>query len=483
MLVNSFVFWVFFTIILIPYFTIFKGRKRCQNIWILFCSYFFYGWAEWKMLPLLLAMTAIFYWLGIQISYNNKTNPKLASKLTTLGVLLGLGGLFYFKYLGFCIDQFSALFESIGIKTNISTFNIIMPLGISFFTFKLIGYVIDVHREYIKPSRDIVAFGAFIAFFPTIMSGPIDRPSEFLPQLDKGRKADIKNISEGLKRILWGMFMKMCIADRVFGYTEAVFGNYTHHNGITIAFASFLYLFQLYTDFAGYSEMAVGVSQIMGIRIRENFMRPFWAQNVAEYWRRWHMSLTTWITDYVFKPLNIKFMDWGNYGLYLATFLNLVIIGIWHGANWTYALFGVYHGIMLIITTALTKRRKKLEKQFSLKNNIFYIYSRTLLTFFIFMVGSVLFRAESVTDFFLTLAQLSNHTGYLFRGDGIPNQLMALLCILILMFKEYKDERNLNIHFIHSKNAKVEVISIIALISCVLLTADYNGGQFIYFQF
>lgn len=483
MVVNSFAFWIFFAIILIPYFIIFRKKPRCQNFWILLASYFFYGWAEWKMIPLLVAVTIIFYFLGISISNNNKSNPQIASRLTSLSVILGIGILFYFKYLGFCIEQFQSLFNSFGLQTNESTFKIIMPLGISFFTFKLISYTIEVHRENISANRDIISFGTYIAFFPTIMSGPIDRPGEFLPQLDKARRIEKSDVSEGLKRILWGMFMKMCIADRVFGYTDAVFGNYTHHNGITIIFASFLYIFQLYTDFAGYSEMAIGVSQIMGIKVRENFVRPFWTQNIAEYWQRWHMSLTTWITDYVFMPLNVAFRDFGKNGLYLATFINLVVIGMWHGANWTYVLFGVYHGIILIIIAALTKKRKKIEKRYSLKNNSVYKYSRILLTFVLVTIGSVLFRAESVTDFFLTLAQLSNHTGYLFRGDGIPNQLMALLCILILMFKEYKDERNLNIHFIHSKNAKVEVISIIALISFVLLTADYNGGQFIYFQF
>ena len=209
MVVNSINFWVFFIVVLVVYFGLFRKSARWQNITLLISSYVFYGMVSWKMCALLLIATAVFYYLGIAVSKNNGDNEKKASRLTTLGVLLGVGMLFYFKYLDFFVSQFGELLSAIGLKNNINSFGIVMPLGISFFTFKLIAYVIEVHRETIQSSRDPIAFGTFIAFFPTIMSGPIDQPGKFLPQLDVVRKLDYDGVVDGLKRILWGMFLKM----------------------------------------------------------------------------------------------------------------------------------------------------------------------------------------------------------------------------------------------------------------------------------
>jgi len=338
MVVNSINFWLFFAATLLPYFLLYKAGSKWQNLWLLLASYFFYGWADWRMLPLLAVTTLIFYGLGIAIGRNTESNPKKAARYKTLGVIIGLGVLVYFKYLGFMVDQFATLFRSWGMNVEESIFSIVMPIGISFFTFKLMSYVLEVNLGNIKPEKDIIKFGTYIAFFPTILSGPIDRPNKFLPQLDISRKIDADNLSEGLKRILWGMFLKMCIADRIAPWTDAVFNNYAHHNGTTIIVASILYLIQMYTDFAGYSDMAIGVARMMGINVAENFKRPFFAQNIAEYWRNWHITLTQWVTDYVFKPLTVSFRDWGQWGIYLATLINFVLIGAWHGANWTFVL-------------------------------------------------------------------------------------------------------------------------------------------------
>ncbi len=327
MVVNSINFWLFFSAVLIPYFVFFRKSWRGQNLWLLFASYFFYGWADWKMIPVLAIVTLVFYWLGIEIKKNNKSHPKRASRLTTLGVGIGVAVLVYFKYLGFMIQEFAHLFESFGLMTNLSTFNIIMPLGISFFTFKLISYVIEIHREKMDATNDVIAFALYISFFPTIMSGPIDRPNEFIPQLKRERFFQYADIIEGCRRLLWGMFLKICIADQLTSYVDAVYDNYTFHNTSSIILAAVCYFFQLYTDFCGYSHMAVGVSLILGFSIRENFNRPLFAQNITELWRRWHMSLTTWLTDYIFIPLNIRFRNWGVWGLYIATFINMIVVG------------------------------------------------------------------------------------------------------------------------------------------------------------
>ena len=483
MVVNSINFWLFFTATLLPYFILYKTGSKWQNVWLLIASYFFYGWADWRMLPLLAVTTLVFYGLGIAIGKNVETNPKKASRFKTLGIIIGLGVLVYFKYLGFMVDQFATLFRSWGLNVGESTFSIVMPIGISFFTFKLMSYVMEVNLGNMVPEKDIVKFGTYVAFFPTILSGPIDRPNKFMPQLDGVRKINADNLSEGLKRILWGMFLKMCIADRIAPWTDAVFNNYAHHNATSIIIASILYLIQMYADFSGYSDMAIGVARVMGLRVTENFNRPFFALNVAEYWRRWHMSLTEWITDYVFKPLTVSFRDWGKWGLYLATIINLVLIGVWHGANWTYALFGLYHGLLLVLFTATDKRRKKFEKKHQLKNNELYKWSNRFLTFVLFAIGAVLFRASSVEAFWGTLAQIPKGFGMFFTEGFIEILVFSVPAIFLLYSKEWLAEYNKDIHFIHSKRTVVEVVSIVLMIAYIIYAGELEGSSFIYFQF
>lgn len=483
MVVNSINFWLFFAAVLLPYFLLCKAGSKWQNVWLLLVSYFFYGWADWRMLPLLAVTTLIFYGLGIGIEKNIDNNPKKASNLKVLGVITGLGVLFYFKYLGFFVNEFAALFRSWGLNVGESTFSIIMPIGISFFTFKLMSYVLEVNLGAMKAERDIVKFGTYIAFFPTILSGPIDRPNVFMPQLNNSRKINPDDLSEGLKRVLWGMFLKMCIADRIAPWTDAVFNNYSHHNATTIIVASVLYLIQMYADFAGYSDMAIGVARIMGIRVTENFKRPFFALNVAEYWRRWHMSLTEWITDYVFKPLTVSFRDWGKWGLYLATLINLVLIGIWHGANWTYALFGLYHGLLLILFTATDKKRKKFEKKHQLKTNEAYKWSNRILTFSLFAIGAVLFRANSVGDFFGTMSQLKNGFGGLFTNGFFAILVFAIPSIIIMFYDEWLKEYNRGTRFFHNKHVVVRIVSIALMIAWIVYSGELEGNSFIYFQF
>ena len=484
MVVNSINFWLFFAAILIPFFVFLKKTWRGQNTWLLFASYFFYGWADWKMIPLLAIVTIVFYLLGLKIKEYNIKKPKLASNLTTCGVVLGVGVLVYFKYLGFLVQEFANLLNSFGLKTNLDTFNIIMPIGISFFTFKLISYIIEVHRGNIEPTKDIVLFGTYISFFPTILSGPIDRPNDFIPQLKICHTFRIDNISEGFKRILWGLFTKCCIADTFSFYTNNVFDNIGSHNTTTILLAASLFTIQLYADFSGYSNMAIGVAQIMGYKVRENFNRPYFSKNMAEFWRRWHMSLTSWITDYIFMPLNIAFRDWGKWGLYLATGINLFVIGIWHGANWTFALFGIYNALLLIICMEIEKPRKKFEKRHQLKNNNIYQFSRILVTLLAWIFAGVLFRSNSITDIITFLSSFGDFgRPFQAREGSTIFLLFGLMSTIILFYKEYNDEHHRGIHFLHSTNAFKSTSTIIILIVYILLLGELEGGDFIYFKF
>ena len=352
MLVNSIIFWIFFGIFLLPYFTLMRGSSKIQNLWLLAASYVFYGYADYRMVILLIIATITFYVLGLAINrvssfrFQDSGKALLSPKtLAVLGVVLGAGMLLYFKYLNFFIEQFAALFGLFGLKTNYSSFNIIVPIGISFFTFKLIAYIVEVYKGNMEPCKDFVTFASYIAFFPTIMSGPIDAPKLLIPQMAKARSWNNNQVVEGMIRVLWGMFMKMCIADKVSPYTDAVFNNYDHHSGLTIAVAAVMYTFQIYTDFSGYSEMAIGTSQIMGFRVTENFMRPYFSQNVGDFWRRWHASLMNWFRDYIYFPLGGSRCSKAR--MYWNTMVVFMVSGLWHGANWTFIFWGAYHGLLV----------------------------------------------------------------------------------------------------------------------------------------
>ena len=356
MVFNSIPFVLFFVVVFFVYWFLLKKYTKAQNVFLLVASYFFYGYADWKMLPLLMVATAVFYYLGIGIGHSK--SEKTASRLRVLGVVLGVGLLLYFKYLNIFIESFAHLFEIIGLHTNWHTFNIIMPLGVSFFTFRLISYVIDVYNGEVEPTRDVVEFATYIAFFPCILSGPIDKP-KFIDQLHQKRKFNYYQAVDGLRQILWGLFKKMLVADTCALYVDKVFSSYTDQTGSTLLFAIILYSFQLYADFSGYSDMAIGVGKLLGFRITRNFHYPFFALNVADFWHRWHISLTTWVTDYVFTPLNFQFRRWGKVGVILAIIINMMVVGLWHGANWKYILFGLYHGLLfvpLILSGAFMKK-------------------------------------------------------------------------------------------------------------------------------
>ena len=348
MVVNSLTFLWFFLVVLAVYYVC-QTKKELQNIFLLVSSYWFYSQVDLKMTGLLVILTLTFWFLGKGVShFLDKEDERHAAILTNVGVVIGIGALFYFKYLNFFAESIVSLISPLGIHLSWTTLHLVVPIGLSFFTFKLMSYVLDIYNGKIQQEKNIISFANFIAFFPTILSGPIDRPKPFLKQVNQARLFNPDNFMNGFRRVLWGMFLKMCIADRLDIYVSAIWNNYEHHSAVSIIFASLLYPFQMYADFAGYSEMAIGVALILGFKVAENFKRPFFVIDIAGYWSRWHMSLTSWLTDYVFLPLNIKFRKSGVKGTIAAIMLNMVFIGMWHGANWTFLLFGIYHGLWYI---------------------------------------------------------------------------------------------------------------------------------------
>lgn len=468
MVINSIIFLFSFLFFLLPYFLV-KDR-RMQNLWVLIASYVFYGWTDWRMVGLLFLATVIFYGLALALHRKNLTLT-LAKRegIMFLGVMIGVGMLAYFKYMNFFIEQIAATLGLFGINTNWSSFKIIVPIGISFFTFKLISYIVEVYRGNIEPERNIIDFAAYVAFFPTIMSGPIDKPNMFIPQLKMARRWNDAMVLEGCKRILWGLFLKMCIADKVSPYTDSVFNNYYHHSGITIILASVLYTFQIYADFCGYSEMAIGVSQIMGFKVTENFKRPLFATNCGDFWRRWHMSLMAFFREYVYFPLGgSRCSQWKIFRNTMVTFL---VSGLWHGANWTFVIWGGYHGVLVYLN-------RFFKSKIRVSSFWFTKYCSVLFVFVLCTIGWMVFRCDTFQQFFGMLGRVFESGGLFFSWA-----LTAVLPIGIMLLKELKDEEGWNLHFLHAKNYYVQAVSIALLVVYVFYTGELNGAQFIYFQF
>ena len=487
MIFNSLTFLLFFIAVFLIYWFPLKNTTRGQNIFLLLASYFFYGYADWKMLPLLIVATLIFYYLGKTIA--GAKSEKQGYWLTFAGVALGVGTLLYFKYLNFFIESFASFFNAVGLYANLHTFNIIMPLGISFFTFRLLSYIIDIYRGKGQPADDIIAFGTYVAFFPCILSGPIDRPA-FIKQLQAKREFNYDQAADGCRQILWGLFKKIVVADNCAIYVDQVWSDVAHQSGSTLLLAAFMYSIQLYADFSGYSDMAIGVGKLLGLKIAKNFNYPFFALNIADFWRRWHMSLTSWLTDYVFMPLNIKFRDWGNWGMILAIIINMVLVGMWHGANWTYAVFGLYHGLLfvpLILSGAFFKKAKLQTNKFDLP--VLKDFGRVVLTFVLVMIGQMIFRAES-------LGQLCEYVSGMMQWGTLRASYRFFLpdntfvyptnIFIILMFVIEWCQRNKNhgleVQHEIEKFRWVRVIFYYALVLIIVL-ASCEEKTFIYFQF
>lgn len=488
MVVNSISFLLFFVVVfIIYYFPYIKKHVSYQNLWLLIASYFFYGYTDLKMLPILLGSTIVFYLIGKWLKNAiNKKDKKLASHITSFGVCLGVGVLLYFKYFNFFADSFQSLLNAIGLHVSWSTLNIILPIGVSFFTFKFLSYVIEIHRERIEPCKNFLDFASYIAFFPTILSGPIDRPGTFLPQLDKSRSFNYDLAMDGFRQILWGLFTKMCIADILSSGTDMIWNNTEEYSGSTLLLIVLLYPIQMYADFDGYSNMAIGTGKILGFRITRNFNHPFLARNIAEYWRKWHISLTGWLTDYVFSPLNIAFRNYNKYGIALAIIINFIIIGFWHGASWSFGLFGLYHGLLylpLIFSGSFGKNKKLRPNSYGLPQ--LSDLCKMITTFILVSLGLILFRADNIADAMAFAGQLFSFS--LLSAPVITAGKSTLLFITIILALEWyqRDKEHplqMKPSFLANKKWLPYAIDFI-IIAAIIFYGNFEGSQFIYFQF
>lgn len=430
---------------------------------------------NWKPVYALLIMasTVLTYFCGRLVERFSDTQPKKKAVLIT-SLVLNFAILFVFKYFNFINSTVFGLLDLAGLRWTVPNLDVLLPVGISFYTFQAVGYTIDVYRGNIKAEKDFLAYALFVSFFPQLVAGPIERAKNLLPQFHKEHDFSYDNAVEGLKQMIWGYFMKVCVADVISEYVDAVYNNVAYHNGTSMIVATIFFTFQIYCDFGGYSNIAIGAAKVMGFNLMENFHRPYLSLNIKEFWKRWHISLSTWFMDYVYIPLG------GNRVKYSRHLLNLmitfVVSGLWHGANWTFVLWGGLHGIYQVAGNIW----RKFVHQPSYKTVFSKVFS-TVFCFVLVALAWIFFRANNVNDAFTIISRI-------FTGFGVPfvdvsSYLYGFAGITILIFKDLKDDLRLKTSFMHSRNTVVRYASTIGLIVYILLFGSFASGQFIYFQF
>ena len=397
MLFNSIEFVLFLPVVFLLYWFVFdrfigksKHQLTLQNAFVVLASYLFYGWWDWRFL-LLIALTSFCSWGSGLFIGRAKTNKK-AKAWMWANIVLNIGILAMFKYYDFFVTEFAQLFH---ISTDGLLLKLILPVGISFYTFQALSYSIDVYRGKMEPTKDIVAFFAFISFFPQLVAGPIERATNLLPQFQRKREFNYDTAVDGMRQILWGLFKKIVVADNCAVYVDQVFADYSNQSGSTLLLAAIFFTFQIYGDFSGYSDIAIGTAKLFGIKLMRNFNVPYFSRDIAEFWRRWHISLTTWFRDYVYIPLGGSRVSKAK--VVRNTFVIFLVSGFWHGANWTFIAWGAYHALLFLPLILLGKNRKYTNTV--AEGRILPTLKETgqmILTFFLAVFGWIIFRAESI---------------------------------------------------------------------------------------
>ena len=471
MIYNSFLFLVSFPLIFLLYYMIPAKYQKGRNIFLLVVSYILY--INWKPVYalILLGVTGITYLSALQIERSSGH----AKRTMIIGVILGLLPLLFYKYFNFINEQVYVLLSLVGLRYELQGLNWAVPVGISFFTFQAIGYVWDVYYKRIGAERDFATYALFISFFPSILSGPINKASLVIPQLKNLRPYfDYPKAVEGIRLILWGMFMKVVVADRMGLYVDTVLPNYMNYTGVTCFAASIFYTIQIYGDFAGYSLMAIGVGKTLGFELTENFRRPYFAISVTDFWRRWHISLSTWLKDYVYIPLGgSRCSKLRNYWNIFITFL---VSGIWHGANWTFIVWGIWHGLFQIIEKMLGQQK--------CNYGWFGKSIKIIVTFLLVNFAWIFFRMPTMGDACGVIARIFDASlPMTFFSDSMTTMFFMVLGLMILLFKEIMDE------FYPAQMERLTRLVLlrwggqILILSLILLAGVLGSDQFIYANF
>lgn len=480
MIFNSIDFALFLPLVFAIYWLL-RKNLRLQNLFVVIASYVFYGWWNWRFLKLI-ALTSFLSWgSGLLIAKGSDTPPCKSShqKLwLTLNIAINLMILGVFKYYNFFVDSFCSLF---GLASSPFAISLILPVGISFYTFQALSYSIDVYRGNIKPTRDIVAFFAYVSFFPQLVAGPIERATNLLPQFEKPREFDYAAAVDGCRRILWGLFKKMVIADNCAVYVDSVWKDYTNQNSSTLVLAAVLFAFQIYGDFSGYSDIAIGTAKLFGIDLKDNFLTPYFSRNVAEFWKRWHISLNTWFVDYVYIPLGGSRN--GKWNTIRNTFVIFLLSGLWHGANWTYVGWGLYHAL-LFVPLILMDRTKAYKGAATLKQ-----LPQIALTFALVTIGWIIFRAPSIWEAWNYMASIISsisNLSFLQIPWLMNREFYVPLFIslgIMLVFDWLGREKGYGLAWLAGKFALVRIGIYYALVFLIYMWQAQEEVQFIYFQF
>jgi D-alanyl-lipoteichoic acid acyltransferase DltB (MBOAT superfamily) len=482
MLFNSLSFAIFLPIVFFLYWFVAKREVRFQNIILLVSSYFFYACWDWRFLFLLIASTSLDYYTGIKIA-DASTKAKKKFWLW-LSITINLGFLGVFKYYNFFAASFVDAISSLGLNADLGSINIILPVGISFYTFHGLSYVIDLYKDKIKPERDLINYSVFVCFFPLLVAGPIERATHLLPQIIKKREFDYTQAVDGLKQILWGLFKKMVIADHCATYVNLIFKDASDYSGSTLVIGALFFSFQIYCDFSGYSDIALGTARLFGIELLRNFAFPYFSRDIAEFWRRWHISLSSWFRDYLYIPLGgSRVSKWISVRNMFIIFL---VSGFWHGANWTFLLWGALHAFYFMPLLLMDKNRNHIDivakgKHFPTINELFSMLS----TFGLVVFGWIFFRAES-------LEHAIDYISGIFSFDlfswpyfmGIKEAAITILFIVLLIAMEWMGrEQEYAIKTIASRWRKPFQWCFYYVIVMLIFLFGSKSQEFIYFQF
>ena len=477
MLFNSLEFFIFLPVVFVLYWIIGSKHLKAQNLLIAVASYTFYGWWDWRFLSLILFSSLVDYSIGLSLGKTeNSSKRKL---LLWISICVNLGFLGFFKYYNFFIDSLINSFTFFGKELSLNTLNIILPVGISFYTFQTLSYTIDVYNKKLKPTKNFIGFMAFVSFFPQLVAGPIERATNLLPQFSVERSFKYQNAIDGLRQMLWGLFKKVVIADNCAKYANMIFNNHTEYNGSTLLLGAFFFAFQIYGDFSGYSDIAIGVSRLFGFNLKRYFAFPYFSRDIAEFWRRWHISLSTWFRDYLYIPLGGS--RGGTKMKLRNTFIIFIVSGFWHGANWTFIVWGALNAIYFLPLLLTNKNRVNTnlvaEGRYlpSLKE-----LAQMSVTFFMTLIAWVFFRADNVTHAFDYL-QNTFDSSLFSTVEIFPTTILTLLLFFIIIewigrSGEYAIER------IDWLNKPLRW-SLYLLLIILMFAFTGEEQQFIYFQF
>ncbi len=482
MLFNSLEYLIFLPTVFLFYWFVFHKNLIVQNSLLLISSYIFYGWWDYRFLSLIFLSTFVDYFVGLKI--HNSDDNKIKKSYLWISILFNIGLLGFFKYFNFFIDSWIDLLGAIGYEQKSTwTLNVILPVGISFYTFQTMSYSLDIYHGKLKPTKDFISFASFVSFFPQLVAGPIERASNLIPQMLNSRVFKYEQGVQGLRLILYGMFKKVVIADSLAPHVDIIFENYTTFNGGVLLLGLIYFSIQIYCDFSGYSDIAIGTSKLFGFELMSNFKFPYFSRDIGEFWRRWHISLSTWFRDYLYIPLG------GSKGDKWLSIRNIFIIfivsGFWHGANWTFIMWGLIHAMLYVPLFLRTKNRQSASnlifenRWLPNTKEIFNMGS----TFFFTMISWVFFRSENISCAFNYLLKMTTEI-------GLPSHnrsgIIFVLLLAILDWMLFKNEKILfSVQQDKSFFTKMGILKYIVYYSLLYAIFFFSGKQekFIYFQF